>query len=58
MIAAADTGVDPRTVMIEPLDTFTANAAVTGAVRPHNLTVGAQQYRIKLLKQLHEIYIV
>ena len=50
MISSADAVIDPWTVMVEPLYTLVADAAVTRPLRPDDLAVGTQQDRVEVLK--------
>ena len=40
-VTAADTGVDPRTVMVKPVNTPIAEITVAGTGCPNNLTLRA-----------------
>ena len=55
MVVNTNAVVDPRTVMVEAIDTFVANRAVAAARRPDDLTLGAQIERIYVSEQVEEI---
>lgn len=54
MISSANAVIDPWAVMIEPLNTLITYAAVTWPLRPYDLAVGTQQYRVEVLKHGEE----
>lgn len=55
MVVQADTVVNPWTVMVEPLHASVADAAVTGAVCPHGLAVGAEEHWVENFHELLEV---
>ena len=50
------TVIDPLAVVVESLDTFIADVAMSRFSRANNLTCRAQHVRIKLFYQLQEPY--
>ena len=54
MISSADAVIDPWAVMVEPLYTLVADAAVTRPLSPYDLAVGTQQDWVKILKHGEE----
>ena len=54
MVVRSNTVVDPRAMVIKPLNTSVANAAVTGFLSSDHFTVWAQQHRIKFFKNFHK----
>ena len=58
MISSADAVIDPWTVMVEPLYTLVADAAVTRPLSPYDLAVGTQKDRVEVLKHGEEWDIV
>ena len=57
MVADANTVVDPRTVVIEALDTLVADAAMTGPICSYYFTVGTEQDGIELFQHRGEIHV-
>lgn len=55
MVAGTDAVVDPSAMVIEPLNTDTADSAVTGSGGTNDLTVGAELLSVKFLKKLNEV---
>ena len=55
MISHSDTVVDPRTVMVEPLHTYIADSAMSGARSSDDFAVRAEVCRVKLEHHVEEI---
>ena len=56
MVTDANTIVDPGTVMVEPLYTLVANAAVSGPICPDDLAIRTEQHRVKLLQHFRKVH--
>ena len=54
MIVDTDAVVDPWAVMVESFNTLVADTAVTRTICSNDLTVGAQQDRVKDLHHIHK----
>jgi cytochrome b len=54
MIVNSNTVINPGAVMIKTLYTFVTDAAVTGALSPYYLAIGAEQYGVEIFQ--HGLY--
>lgn len=55
MVADADAVVDPRAMVVIPLDASVANDAVAAAARADDLAFGTEARWIESLEKLHEV---
>ena len=55
MIVKTDAIVDPRTVVIEALDTVVTDRAMPAAARLYAFAVGTQLIRVDVLKHVQEV---
>ena len=55
MVVQTHAIVDPRAVVIKPLNAPLANTAVSRSISAHYFTVSAEKYRIENLHHLHEV---
>ena len=58
MVSSSDTGVDPWTMVVVPINASIANVAVATLRETNHLTERAQALRVKGLKKCHHAYLV